>query len=99
MTWVLSSITVGDDQTIAAAVDEQFEGFEKSQREQYDDCRDQIDAAVAAAESLRTAVSRPGDSVTVNLSGHYNKDHEPQPGWADDMIIVRISQLPAPVED
>lgn len=99
MGWKLDSITVSDDQTIASAIDEQFEGLEKGHREEMDEYRDQINAAAKAAESLRKAVARPDDSVNVQLSGNSNEDHEVGTRSTDpDSVTIVITQVPAPEE-
>lgn len=29
----------------------------------------------------------------VSISGHANEGHKPTPGWANDMITIRVSQI------
>ena len=55
----------------------------------------QIEMAIEAAYLLIQGVSRPQDGVVIRLSGHYNPNLAPTPGWADCMISVSVSQIAA----
>ncbi len=58
------------------------------------ECSDQFEAAKDATYMLVSsgAVGGPDKKYHVILAGHANPDHEPRPGWANDMITISISQ-------
>lgn len=56
--------------------------------------RDQYEAAQLAAQLLAKVVGRPGDEVSVALSGHANPHHGPRQGWANETVIVTVSARP-----
>ena len=51
---------------------------------------EQIAGAIAAAVSTISVVA-PNQPVSITLSGHANPDHTPDPGWANDFVIINVS--------
>ena len=58
------------------------------------ECAEQFDAASMAARHLvDSGVIGVNKAYRVTLSGHANPDHEPRPGWANDVVTVIVAQL------
>ena len=57
---------------------------------------DQTAAARKAVRLLAAAVGRPGDQVSVAMSGHANPGHAPHDGWGDEFITITVRAIPAP---
>lgn len=58
-----------------------------------DEALEQIDAAAACAVALVDSGAVGTRRVSINLSGHANTDHTPDPGWANDCITVAVTQM------
>lgn len=54
--------------------------------------REQVECAIQAAQHLLAGIGAAG-AVTVNLSGHANPGHEPDPAWSNDHISVSVNQI------
>ena len=53
---------------------------------------EQFDAALTAAQGILASGAVGHTACSVTLSGHANPGHEKRPGWANDTIVVSISQ-------
>lgn len=58
------------------------------------ECGDQFDAAKAAVAGIIAsgAVGDPKGKFEVAMSGHANPDHAPRQGWANDQVVISITQ-------
>jgi len=56
----------------------------------------QFAAATQAAIVLVRSGALGLGRVRVEANGHANPNHEPQEGYSDDFVIVRVVQAPAP---
>lgn len=54
----------------------------------------QFAAALRAVADLCSAVGRPDDQITVNMSGHANPRHAPAKGWGNEYITVTVTAQP-----
>lgn len=53
-----------------------------------------VEAFEAAVALIRSGViGKKGHKFNVNLSGHANTDHEPDPAWANDCLNISIYQV------
>lgn len=55
--------------------------------EQIEVCENAVDAIITSM-----CVGRTDKKISVSLSGHANPNHEPTPGWANDMVSISIVQ-------
>ena len=95
MSWSVTGIEApADDHAIEAAIDTAI----ANAGSQVEGSDAQIAAARTAALALAAAVARPEDGVRISMSGHSNPDRAPRPGWADQMVSVTVSQVPAKAE-
>lgn len=44
-----------------------------------------------AVEAIACVLGRPGDKISVTISGHANPDHAPAEGWANEMINISMN--------
>lgn len=95
MSWNIYGIEASMGTDVGAAIDEAV----AAAGSQVEGSTAQIAAAREAALGLITAVARPEDRVRITMSGHSNPDGAPRPGWADQMVTVSISQIPAAADD
>ena len=55
---------------------------------------DQFRAATSFLRSLALAVGRPGDHVTIAVSGHANPGHAPASGYAEETVTITVTAVP-----
>lgn len=54
-----------------------------------------IELAKEHVSTTAGSIARPGDRLSVSVSGHANPSKDPEPGWADNALTVSVSQLAA----
>ena len=96
MSWNSTPIEPSDGEHINAAIDtaQLLTGTSPSTIVH----EEQFAAAKEAAKALiASGAVGPDDGrvFIVNLNGHGNTDHQPVPGWANDMVSVSVRSEPA----
>jgi hypothetical protein len=92
MSWGTFTVGLAGDDIIARVNDLDPPGDEIAPHD------DQVRAAKEAALLvIRSGSLGDGPAFQVQLSGHSNQDHVPQPNFGPDAITVTVTQVPAEV--
>lgn len=88
------------DEDLGAAIDRAVaEDIERGHANNYvpnsEAARDlgMIEIAKAAVSAAADTIARPGDGLSISLSGHANPSGEPKPGWASNSLTVSVTQI------
>jgi len=72
------------------------ESFASAYKEPSAEVVEQFESALMAFAGILPSVQPDaGGFVNVSLTGHANKEHRPDPAWANDMVSISVQQVSA----
>lgn len=89
MSWTISKSAI-DAADIRVEMEAAADAYEANFPDGYSpEVQEQIDAAIECAEQLQSCVGT--GKLNVSLSGHANPEHKPHPSYANDTVMVSVS--------